>query len=335
MIREIDNTIVKLVLAVVLSYSGMISLSHASDDTVEEFLTQETLEPDIWASVWLINKVLGNKATVVVEPTPRTNRNRTSFGFLGADIFSTKGSHYAMLLEILDANNSTLTELGKIVAGVEDLGWQADANQSVSRFEAEFRKLQSSHGRYWVPLGCYKSFFDNLYAGLDNNLEDLYPGVKTTCKGDSFEGNISKPSIPMIPIPNVLKELAEGKNIVFVDTREPSEYAERHIPGAINLPFRDLANADMSKLNEADIVIPYCIKDFRGFEAARRLVEQGVENVSLLDPFGLAGWQSSELPLAGDKALDPVTAENTLEECVVARCLDDGKPDTSVGMLKR
>src|SRR5262245_31295741 len=52
--------------------------------------------------------------------------------------------------------------------------------------------------------------------------------------------------------------------IVFLDVREPGEFARNHIPGALNMPQRDFA-ARVQELPSDALVIPYCNMDFRGF----------------------------------------------------------------------
>ena len=320
--HEMRNTIKTggLLLCVFCLFSNEVRAENT------RYQTNESLEPDIWASVWLIDRVLGVDGSILVEAESRKRIGYTSYGYPGADIYTVKGSHYKLLVEKLEINDPVLTQLGDLVAGVEDLGWQSQNNVSVASFEADFRKLQASYGRYWVPVGCYKEFFDGYYNKLaGKSIDSAGPSAELSnaCDELKMSSDILRPSIPMIPIDKVVEELGNDKKVVFVDTREPSEFEEQHIPGAINLPFRDIAKADLSLLEDADIVVPYCIKDFRGFEAARRLQELGVEKVSLLDPFGLAGWREKKLPVAGEKGLTESEALSILQDCASTNCLAD------------
>jgi rhodanese-related sulfurtransferase len=103
-----------------------------------------------------------------------------------------------------------------------------------------------------------------------------------------------------IPVDDLLAAVREGRSIVFVDAREAPEYREEHIPGAINVPLRAVPSAALFAYAQADLVIPYCLKDFRGFEVARALREQGVQNVRLLSRPGINGWKTLGLPTAGE-----------------------------------
>ncbi|MEC9358315.1 MAG: rhodanese-like domain-containing protein [Pseudomonadota bacterium] len=102
-------------------------------------------------------------------------------------------------------------------------------------------------------------------------------------------------------IDEIIQLQEEGARVVFIDAREIREYREGHIPGAHNLPLwklaRDTDSAPISELAAADLVVPYCAKDFRGFEVARALREHGVQNVALMAEHGLAAWTREGLPI--------------------------------------
>jgi len=107
--------------------------------------------------------------------------------------------------------------------------------------------------------------------------------------------------IGTITVDEVCAKLSAGESLVFVDVREPREFAEEHLPGAINLPTRDMRERASGRLAGAETVVPYCLKDFRGFEGARRLQVLGFEDVRLLAGVGLKGWKERGLPTAGKR----------------------------------
>ncbi len=86
---------------------------------------------------------------------------------------------------------------------------------------------------------------------------------------------------------------------VFVDIREKDEFDLFHLPTAIHIPLRDIDTCDLSFLQDADLVVPYCWKDLRGFEAARKLQARGIETVALFEGFGFKGWEDAGLPFVG------------------------------------
>jgi len=120
----------------------------------------------------------------------------------------------------------------------------------------------------------------------------------------------------------VLDHIAADRKVVFIDVREPAEYDEFHIPGAVNIQLRDIAPDLKTRFESADLVIPYCIKDFRGFEMARSLAEIGVNNVGIMQPYGIAGWRHAGLPVASRGGLSENEALDKLTSCARAgNCL--------------
>jgi rhodanese-related sulfurtransferase len=102
--------------------------------------------------------------------------------------------------------------------------------------------------------------------------------------------------VPVVSSAEVLALIRQGKKVVFVDAREHQEWAEEHIPGAINVSLREVSHLDRRTLADSDLVVAYCVKDFRGFEVAKALREQGVEQAHILAEFGINGWKRQGLP---------------------------------------
>lgn len=101
-----------------------------------------------------------------------------------------------------------------------------------------------------------------------------------------------------VSVQDLAKALHAGR-VLFVDTREPEEFAESRIPGSINIRLMDVDSADVEAFKKYDYVVPYCMKDFRGFEVARALRDKKkLSNVVMMNPSGLVGWKASGLPLA-------------------------------------
>ena len=114
---------------------------------------------------------------------------------------------------------------------------------------------------------------------------------ETQANGDQYIRTLSKHEI--------LELLLKDKRIIFIDTREPEEFLEAHIPGAMNIQLRAFDVLSGISMSDADLFIPYCMKDFRGFEVAKRLKQQGVDNVFLMKPYGFNDWKVRGFPVAG------------------------------------
>ncbi len=96
------------------------------------------------------------------------------------------------------------------------------------------------------------------------------------------------------------KRLDASEKIILVDTREDSEWARGHIPGAIHLSKgiieRDIERAIPDK--EAAIIL-YCGGGFRSALAADNLQKMGYRNVISMDG-GWRGWTEAGFPVIKD-----------------------------------
>lgn len=66
-----------------------------------------------------------------------------------------------------------------------------------------------------------------------------------------------KSYIGTVPPLEAARALAQGGHVVFLDIREPEEFVQMHIPGAVSLPLRDLHQLSPRDLPPADWIIPY------------------------------------------------------------------------------
>lgn len=108
--------------------------------------------------------------------------------------------------------------------------------------------------------------------------------------------------IPLLSKEEVCQRINKGEKIFFVDTREKAEFDNEHLPRAINLNRHMIQSRGKQLLPKEAIIIPYCMKDFRGFAAAADLIDLGFKNVYLLKERGLQGWKHNGLPAAGEEA---------------------------------
>ena len=272
------------------------------------YITWDGLEPDKWASVWLIRK-LEPDAEIVIRPVGAPLEGGIPFGVPDSDLRRTQGvSIYESLLKSFRVRDPVLIAVGEIIHDIEISPWAPDRHAHSVFIEQAFRKLQERFPERRVPMGCYGRFFDGVYKGLQANWkEGAWAALESIGKADDpcreEETELAKRDnrvfVGRVRIYDLLGMIASGKNVVFVDAREAGEFDEVHIPGAINLQLRDIDESVRSRFEGADLVIGYCIKDFRGFEVARALAEIGVRPTAIMEPFGLAGWRSLKLPVAG------------------------------------
>ena len=96
-----------------------------------------------------------------------------------------------------------------------------------------------------------------------------------------------------LPIaPARAKELIDGgEKVLFVDLREPNDFQQGHLPGAVLLPLRELPS-QFTKVPRTGRVVLYCscgpgnIEEGYSYQILR---EQGYRNVSVLEG-GMTEW---------------------------------------------
>ena len=52
--------------------------------------------------------------------------------------------------------------------------------------------------------------------------------------------------------------LDDGENIVVIDARSPEAYEEEHIPGAVNIPHREMNPETTAHLDSNTLIVTYC-----------------------------------------------------------------------------
>lgn len=90
-----------------------------------------------------------------------------------------------------------------------------------------------------------------------------------------------------------LRQLLLTDAIVLLDVRDASQYAEEHIPGAINIGLLEL-EAQIDALPKTQKIVAYCNGPLciLSIEAARQLQKTGRDVVVM--PGGLAEWRAAE-----------------------------------------
>jgi hydroxyacylglutathione hydrolase len=77
------------------------------------------------------------------------------------------------------------------------------------------------------------------------------------------------------------------ENLVVVDVRRETEYADGHVKDAINLPLNDMTDpANMAQFEEDQNIYVHCAGGYRSVIAASLLKRQGIHNIRNI----LGGW---------------------------------------------
>lgn len=108
---------------------------------------------------------------------------------------------------------------------------------------------------------------------------------------------------PFLDPGEVRAKLDSGEFEIVVDVRTPGEYGGKdgHIPGAVNLPFGELATRlkvigpELEPYKDLPVVVT-CANEQRSSHATRSLKRAGFRNLRVLKG-GMRAWKRAGLPL--------------------------------------
>ena len=93
-----------------------------------------------------------------------------------------------------------------------------------------------------------------------------------------------------ISMNEAVKMMKDEKNYIILDVRRPDEYAEGHIPGAINVPNEEIGTAEIAELpDKSQLILVYCRSGRRSKEASEKLVKLGYTNI--VEFGGILDWK--------------------------------------------
>ncbi len=295
------------------------------------FTTWQGIEPDKWATIWLIKRYLSpNAYFIFVPPNTELPANAYAFDVPGASLKrANRASMFHRLKESMDLDIEQLAYLDAIIHDIEVNIWDANAHPHATWFETMYRQLQARYERDKVPVDCYLAFFDGvarLSTLPDIEAHDYSKQLSLTSQCPGLRKD-SDAYVEQFSHEEILREISLGKKVVFIDTREDEEYDEVHLPGAQILRLRDVSVDSVKPYVDADLVVPYCVKDFRGFEVAKSMKHLGVNRVATLSPNGLKGWLQASLPVARGGAASDQEAMDALMRCSMepSSCLQESQ----------
>ncbi len=113
------------------------------------------------------------------------------------------------------------------------------------------------------------------------------------------------------------------ESYTLLDVRQPKEYEEAHIPGAVLIPLPELPDR-VSELSTDLPIISYCRSGQRSYSAASFLKGVGFQEVYSMSG-GINAWEGLEAQGAYDAGLFLLQDATTLEELVtIGWALEDG-----------
>ena len=109
----------------------------------------------------------------------------------------------------------------------------------------------------------------------------------TGCAGTSNHQTNTYRSITM---DDAVTMMAQETGYIILDVRRPDEYADGHIPNAINVPNESIGTAEIPELpNKDQLIMVYCRSGRRSKEASEKLVKLGYTNI--VEFGGILDWK--------------------------------------------
>jgi rhodanese-related sulfurtransferase len=97
-------------------------------------------------------------------------------------------------------------------------------------------------------------------------------------------------SYRQISMDEAVKMMKYEKDYIILDVRRPDEFAEGHIPGAINIPNEEIGTDEIEELpDKSQLILVYCRSGRRSKEASEKLVRLGY--TSIVEFGGILDWQ--------------------------------------------
>ncbi|MEK7225372.1 MAG: rhodanese-like domain-containing protein, partial [Bacteroidota bacterium] len=85
----------------------------------------------------------------------------------------------------------------------------------------------------------------------------------------------------------LMMDMPHDENLVVLDVRRPTEYADGHLKDAVNIPLNDMNDpGSMANLEEEQNLYVHCAGGYRSVIAASLLKRQGIHNLRNV----LGGW---------------------------------------------
>ena len=93
-----------------------------------------------------------------------------------------------------------------------------------------------------------------------------------------------------ITMSEAVKMMETEKNYIILDVRRADEFAEGHIPGAINVANEVIGTEEIPELpDKSQLILVYCRSGRRSKEASEKLVKLGYTNI--VEFGGIIDWK--------------------------------------------
>lgn len=106
-------------------------------------------------------------------------------------------------------------------------------------------------------------------------------------------------SVPVIQPSDLSLMIADGEEVIILDTRTTKEYKVSHLPNARFVDFDKFSKKDVNALDKSQKVVVYCTVGYRSERIGEKLQKLGFSDVSNLYG-GILEWKNQ-----GNEVVDP------------------------------
>jgi len=111
----------------------------------------------------------------------------------------------------------------------------------------------------------------------------------TGCGGDTADDRKEQAKYQRITADEAQVLMQKERDYLILDVRSPEEYAEGHIPHAINIPMEQFGEDPPKELPDRNqTIFVYCVKGIRSMNVANRLAHMGYKNI--VEMGGIQDW---------------------------------------------
>jgi adenylyltransferase/sulfurtransferase len=135
----------------------------------------------------------------------------------------------------------------------------------------------------------------------------------------------AKQVVPEVSVQDVHRRLAEGSPPKLIDVRDPDEYREGAIPGAIPISrgFLEFKAPEAVPDPETPVVL-YCLSGVRSLLAGKVLHDLGYRDISSMAG-GFRRWKETGLPVVRDEPLTPQQMERYSRHFLLSQVGEPGQ----------
>lgn len=101
-------------------------------------------------------------------------------------------------------------------------------------------------------------------------------------------------SVETISADELSRMKSSGEDFVLVDVLDQEHFEDEHVPGAINIPYDEIASEALDRFDKDQTIVVYCKNEActASPEAAEKLDKLGFKNVKDFEA-GTEGWNEA------------------------------------------